>query len=101
MDEAALKERCRRTRRRGRRGPDRDGAHPRPGRRTRGAAAAAFPGCDAIVYGHTHVPEVSRDGGVWILNPGCPTERRRGADRAMLVLEVRRELAPELIELLI
>jgi uncharacterized protein len=49
---------------------------------------ARFPGCDAIVYGHTHLPEVSRDDGVWILNPGSPTERRRAPTRAMLVLTV-------------
>ncbi len=49
---------------------------------------ARFPDCDAIVYGHTHVPEVSRDDGVWILNPGSPTERRRAPVRGMLLLDV-------------
>jgi putative phosphoesterase len=48
---------------------------------------AAFPDCDAIAYGHTHVPEVSRVGAVWILNPGSPTERRRAAGHTMIVLE--------------
>jgi putative phosphoesterase len=52
---------------------------------------ARLPGCDAIVYGHTHVPEVSRDDGVWILNPGSPTERRRAPTRAMLLLTVDRD----------
>jgi hypothetical protein len=46
-----------------------------------------FPGCDAVVYGHTHVPQVERHRGVWILNPGSPTERRRAPSRSMLVLE--------------
>jgi putative phosphoesterase len=50
---------------------------------------AAFPGCHAVVYGHTHVPQVERHGEVWILNPGSPTERRRAPVRAMLVVEVR------------
>ena len=49
---------------------------------------ARFPDCDAIVYGHTHMPELSRDGGVWILNPGSPTERRRAPARGMLLLHV-------------
>jgi putative phosphoesterase len=49
---------------------------------------ARFPDCDAIVYGHTHVPEMSRDDGVWILNPGSPTERRRAPVRGMLLLHV-------------
>ena len=59
-----------------------------------------FPGCDAIVYGHTHVPEVSRDEDVWILNPGSPTERRRAPGHAMLVLEVKaEEVRPDFVEL--
>ena len=58
---------------------------------TAGRAArlrARFPDCHAIVYGHTHVPEAMRDGGVWLLNPGSPTERRRAPARAMLLLRV-------------
>jgi len=49
---------------------------------------ARFPGCDAVIYGHTHVPEASLEDGVWILNPGSPTERRRAPARAMLLLHV-------------
>jgi putative phosphoesterase len=60
-----------------------------------------FPGCDAIVYGHTHVPEVSRDEGVWILNPGSPTERRRAPARAMLLLHsVGNAIEPEAVDLI-
>jgi putative phosphoesterase len=60
--------------------------------------AARFPGCDAVVYGHTHVPEVARHGGTWILNPGSPTERRRSPARSMLWVTVTaRGLAPELL----
>jgi putative phosphoesterase len=59
-----------------------------------------FPCCDAIVYGHTHVPEATRDGGVWILNPGSPTERRRAPGRAMLVLRIEAgQVEPQLIGL--
>ena len=57
-----------------------------------------FPGCDAVVYGHTHLPEVERHGGVWILNPGSPTERRRAPAHTMLVLEIEAgEIRPELV----
>ena len=52
-------------------------AGPRAGRHER--LLEAFPGCDVIAYGHTHMPEVKRAGDVWILNPGSPTERRRAA----------------------
>jgi uncharacterized protein len=47
-----------------------------------------FPGCDVVLYGHTHVPQVEQHDGVWILNPGSPTERRRSPFHSMLLLEV-------------
>jgi uncharacterized protein len=50
--------------------------------------ASWFPGCDAVVYGHTHIPQVEQHRGVWILNPGSPTERRRAPQHSMLVLRV-------------
>jgi hypothetical protein len=49
---------------------------------------AAFPGCSAVVYGHTHVPDVTRVGSTLVLNPGSPTERRRTPTRSMLLLRV-------------
>jgi putative phosphoesterase len=59
-----------------------------------------FPGCDAIVYGHTHLPQVERRNGVWILNPGSPTERRRAPQHTMLELSVSAgEIVPALVEL--
>jgi putative phosphoesterase len=62
--------------------------------------AAAFPGCDAVVYGHTHVPEASRAGNVWVLNPGSPTERRSAPAHSMLMLEVDSgHIHPELVAL--
>ena len=71
---------------------------PRVGREAR--LVARFPGCDAIVYGHTHVPEVERHENVWILNPGSPTERRSSPERTMLELVVSgRNLAPTLVSL--
>ncbi len=62
--------------------------------------ASRFPRCDAVVYGHTHIPEVARHAEVLILNPGSPTERRRAPTRAMLLLETAGgRLSPELVEL--
>ncbi len=45
-------------------------------------AAAAHPGVDVLVFGHSHIPwdSVARDGrpgGLRLLNPGSPTDRRR------------------------
>lgn len=73
-------------------------AGPRAGREER--LASRFPGCAAVVYGHTHEPQVARVGGTWILNPGSPTERRRAPAHTMLVLEVAEgAIEPELIRL--
>jgi uncharacterized protein len=59
-----------------------------------------FPGCDAVVYGHTHLPELAREGPFWILNPGSPTERRRAPVRTMIVLQAAEgSLEPRLVEL--
>lgn len=71
---------------------------PRAGRGER--LVAAFPGCDAVVYGHTHVGEVSRLGQAWILNPGSPTERRGAPIHSMVILEIlSSEIRPELVAL--
>jgi putative phosphoesterase len=71
-----------------------------PGRRAGREArlAARFPDCDAVVYGHTHVPEVEQFEQLWILNPGSPTERRAAPVHSMLLLTIRgRQLTPELV----
>jgi uncharacterized protein len=71
---------------------------PAAGREAR--LAARFPDCDAVVYGHTHVPKVERFQQLWILNPGSPTERRRAPTHTMLVLELRGpRIIPELVTL--
>ena len=60
----------------------------------------SFRGCDAVVYGHTHVPEATRVGEVWVLNPGSPTERRSAPVRSMVMLELDAgEIRPEFVPL--
>ena len=62
--------------------------------------AGAFPRCDAVVYGHTHIPEISRSGETWVLNPGSPTERRGAPAHSMLMLDIESgEIRPELVAL--
>lgn len=73
-------------------------AGPRAGRAER--LKASFPDCAAIVYGHTHAPEITRVGGVWILNPGSPTERRRAPSHSMIAARFEAgEIRPELVML--
>jgi uncharacterized protein len=71
---------------------------PRAGREAR--LALRFPGCAAVVYGHTHVPQVDMHEGVWVLNPGSPTDRRAAPVHTMLMLEVEAgAIRPELVTL--
>jgi uncharacterized protein len=73
-------------------------AGPRAGREDR--LRAAFPGCAAVVYGHTHVPQLERHGDVWIVNPGSPTERRSALAHSMALLRVAdAALKPTLVRL--
>lgn len=73
-------------------------AGPSAGREER--LVSWFPDCDAVVYGHTHVPQLERHRGVWILNPGSPTERRRARHRSLIALGVTgNRLDPRLVEL--
>jgi predicted phosphodiesterase len=49
---------------------------------------ARFPDCSAVVYGHSHLPEISRYSDVWILNPGSPTDKRRQPEHTFALLRV-------------
>jgi putative phosphoesterase len=56
---------------------------PGPAASRLGRLRAEFPGCDAVVFGHTHMPEHGELGGMQIFNPGSPTERRRAPAHTM------------------
>ena len=48
----------------------------RKGREER--CAARFPDADVLVFGHSHIPwDTTAPGGLRLLNPGSPTDRRR------------------------
>ena len=48
----------------------------------------AFPGCAAVLFGHTHLPEHAEDEGFQIFNPGSPTERRRAPAHTMGMAQI-------------
>ncbi|MFB2596197.1 metallophosphoesterase [Herbiconiux sp. P17] len=60
---------------------------PAAGREAR--ADAAFPDADVLVFGHSHIPwDSTTPGGLRLLNPGSPTDRRRQPRCTFLTLTV-------------
>jgi hypothetical protein len=50
---------------------------------------AAFPDLDVLVFGHSHIPwDTVTPGGMRLLNPGSPTDRRRQPVATFLTAEV-------------
>jgi putative phosphoesterase len=59
-----------------------------------------FPDADAVVFGHSHIPLLERDGGFAIFNPGSPTDKRRQPAYTMgLAVAADGRVAFELVEL--
>jgi putative phosphoesterase len=48
----------------------------------------AFPDCDAVVFGHSHIPLHEEEAGFQIFNPGSPTDRRRQPRHSMGMAQV-------------
>ncbi len=47
-----------------------------------------FPSADLVVFGHSHIPMDIAGGGLRILNPGSPTDKRRQPQATFAVLEI-------------
>jgi putative phosphoesterase len=58
----------------------------RTGREAR--LARWFPGCDLVVFGHSHAPLDGRGHGQRLLNPGSPTEKRTQPHHTLAVLDL-------------
>ena len=49
----------------------------------------AFPDTDLLVFGHSHIPwDTTAPGGLRLLNPGSPTDRRRQPFCTYMVVEI-------------
>ncbi len=59
---------------------------PRDGRRKR--MRRQFPKARIVVYGHSHIPDCSDEGGLLLLNPGSPTDKRRQPVYTMALLHI-------------
>jgi len=52
-------------------------------------AARAYPDTDLLIFGHSHIPwDTTAPGGLRLLNPGSPTDRRRQPDHTYLTLRL-------------
>lgn len=52
-------------------------------------ADVAFPETDVLIFGHSHIPWDSvSPGGMRLLNPGSPTDRRRQPNCTMMVADI-------------
>ena len=61
---------------------------PREGRVKR--LRKRFPGADAVIFGHSHLPSHVTDGdGFQVFNPGSPTERRHAPEPTMGIARAR------------
>jgi uncharacterized protein len=74
--------------------------HAGPGRTTPERARRTFDGVEvaAVAFGHSHQPMIERDGDLWLLNPGSPTDRRRQPSFTFLEVDIEGvELRPRLV----
>ena len=59
---------------------------PKKGRRAR--MRRRFPEARVVVFGHSHVPFLEDEGGLLLLNPGSPSDRRRQPEHTFALLRV-------------
>ncbi len=51
--------------------------------------AAKQNGADIVMYGHTHVPIIKRNDGIWIINPGSlGLPRQSGRESTFMIMEI-------------
>jgi uncharacterized protein len=59
-----------------------------------------FPAAELVVYGHSHIPEIVRDGERTLVNPGSPTWKRRQPHPTVAVARLAPgRIGVELVEL--
>lgn len=54
---------------------------------------------DCAIYGHSHCPEVMMRGGLLMVNPGSPTQRRFAPNRSYAIMRVAEEIDVNLVPL--
>ena len=49
---------------------------------------------DVVVYGHTHVPDISWHDGILLINPGSPSYPRQNSKKGLVVLHLEKGSKP-------
>lgn len=71
-----------------------------PGRTARQSALQVMGGVvDCAVYGHSHIPDLSTENGLLLVNPGSPTQRRWGPHRCYAIMSIDEEIEVEIVRL--
>ncbi|MEZ4570296.1 MAG: metallophosphoesterase family protein [Thermomicrobiales bacterium] len=72
----------------------------KPGGTARQSAIQSMAGLvNCAVYGHSHIPDLSREGDLLLVNPGSPTQRRRSPHHSYAIMTIDREISVELVQM--
>lgn len=64
------------------------------------ATTARNAGCKIALYGHTHIPNIKYDDGLYIVNPGSCANSRDGSGNSYAVIDVRENgILPNIIRI--
>lgn len=63
------------------------------------ASAARDRGCKIALYGHTHIPHISYEDGLYIVNPGSCSSSRQGSNTYALVDIEPNGIMPIIVEI--
>jgi putative phosphoesterase len=58
-----------------------------------------FPAARLVIYGHSHIPMVLEEDGLWLVNPGSPTWKRRQPRPTYAVVTLSTTIDVELVQL--
>jgi uncharacterized protein len=66
----------------------------------RGRLRRRFPDARVVIFGHSHIPLLEDEGGLMLLNPGSPTDRRRQPRHTFALLHAHGgEMSAEILPL--
>lgn len=60
--------------------------------------AAKSRGCDIVLYGHTHIPDITYKDGMYLINPGSCTKPRNSKPTYALIDISEKGIMPSIVE---